>query len=197
MAKKTSICVGVSSMAILSGLIVCGLLLVPDRTSAEDRAVAEFSTDGKLLRPEGYREWIFVGSPVTPHELNDGRSDFGQFRNVYVDRQSFNVYARSGKFPNGTVFVKEILSVGANTAPSGNGYFQGEYLAMLASVKSAAQFPNEPGNWAYFDFRYFPNLASSARAKPTADCNACHAATAAEDWVFTQHWPVLRAAKPD
>ena len=38
-------------------------------------------------------------------------------------------------------------------------------------------------------------LKESATAFPAASCNACHAAAAADDFVFTQYYPVLRGAK--
>ena len=38
-------------------------------------------------------------------------------------------------------------------------------------------------------------LKDKAKAFPTAVCAACHVASAAEDMVFTQFYPVLRAAK--
>ena len=38
-------------------------------------------------------------------------------------------------------------------------------------------------------------LAEVAEAFPAAACNACHEASAQDDWVFTQYYPVLRAAK--
>jgi len=41
-------------------------------------------------------------------------------------------------------------------------------------------------------------LLESAVAAPqaTEGCNVCHQQNAAEDWVFTQFYPVLRAVKP-
>jgi hypothetical protein len=36
----------------------------------------------------------------------------------------------------------------------------------------------------------------TAAAAPTEACNACHEASADEDFVFTQFYPVLRAGKP-
>jgi hypothetical protein len=38
-------------------------------------------------------------------------------------------------------------------------------------------------------------LADSAKPFPTEACNACHETSAADDFVFTQYYPVLRAAK--
>src|SRR6185369_8543093 len=55
----------------------------------------------------------------------------------------------------------------------------------------------EPGNWAYISFMGDGGKAlASAKAQTTAACNTCHQQNAAEDWVFTQHYPVLRAVKP-
>ena len=50
-------------------------------------------------------------------------------------------------------------------------------------------------NWAYFSFGPSYPLADSSQAFPAAACNACHEASAADDFVFTQYYPVLRAAK--
>jgi len=64
-------------------------------------------------------------------------------------------------------------------------------------VKDATRFADEPGNWAYFSFGHQPEpYAETATAFPTETCNACHEVNAADDFVFTQYYPVLRAAKP-
>ena len=39
----------------------------------------------KLKRPTGYRHWVFIGSPVTPHDMNDGKAAFAEFHNVYIN----------------------------------------------------------------------------------------------------------------
>jgi hypothetical protein len=158
---------------------------------------SRFDKEGALIRPVNYREWIFVGAPVTPNDLNGGKADFPEFHNVYIDRKSFATYKRTGEFRDGTILVKELVSVGAKKAPSGNGYFEGDYIGLAAAVKDSKRFPKEPGNWAYFNFTgEGGKLKENAQALPTASCNACHQANAAEDWVFTQYYPVLRAAKP-
>ncbi len=36
---------------------------------------------------------------------------------------------------------------------------------------------------------------NQAKAQPTANCNDCHSGAADDDYVFTQYYPVLRAAK--
>ena len=66
-----------------------------------------------------------------------------------------------------------------------------------AEVKDSKQFPKEPGYWAFFSFSTpdHKSLMKTAKAFPAKSCNACHEDAAADDWVFTQYYPVLRAAK--
>lgn len=160
------------------------------------QGAAMFNDQGELVRPEGYREWIYVGTPVTPNELNKGKAPFPEFHNVYIDPESYKEYKKTGKFRDGTILVKELVSVGKKKASSGRGYFMGEFIGLEATVKDSKRFPDEPGNWAYFSYGHKYPLASTAKAHPAASCNICHETTADEDWVFTQFYPVLRAAKP-
>jgi hypothetical protein len=104
-------------------------------------------------------------------------------------------YKRTGKFPDGTTLVKELVSVGSKQATSGRGYFMGEFIGLEVARKDAKRFKDEPGNWAYFSFGHEYPLADTAKAFPSQSCNACHANSAADDFVFTQYYPVLRAAK--
>lgn len=153
--------------------------------------------DGTLEKPTDYREWTYIGTPVTPNDMNDGKAPFPEFHNVYIDPDSWAHWKAKGGFPDGTILVKELVSVGSKAAVSGKGYFMGEFIGLEATIKSKKHFPNEPGNWAYFSFSTpdHKSLTSSATPFPTEACNQCHQGSAATDWVFTQYYPVLRAAK--
>jgi hypothetical protein len=153
--------------------------------------------DGELERPTGYREWIYVGTPVTPNDLNDGKAAFPEHHNVYIDPESWAHWKSTGEFHEGTILIKELVSVGAKAAVSGNGYFQGRFIGLEATIKSKKHFPDEPGNWAYYSFSTpdYKTLTTEAKAFPTESCNGCHAGAAADDWVFTQYYPVLRVGK--
>ncbi|WP_417660918.1 cytochrome P460 family protein [Pseudomonas sp.] len=152
--------------------------------------------DGKLERPTGYREWVFVGTPLTPNDMNNGKATFPEFHNVYLDRQSWNQWKEKGTVRDGAIMVKEMVSVGTKSAPSGSGYFEGDYIGLEISIKDSKHFPKEPGNWAYFSFTTDgKTLKETTSALPTEKCNACHAALAADDFMFTQYYPVLRAGK--
>ena len=153
--------------------------------------------DGELQRPTGYREWIYVGTPVTPNDMNNGKAAFPEHHNVYIDPKSWKHWKETGNFRDGTILIKELVSNGSKAAVSGAGYFQGEFIGLEATIKSKKHSPNEPGNWAYYSFsgKNHKTLSATAKAFPEKTCNSCHKASAADDFVFTQYYPVLSAGK--
>lgn len=155
----------------------------------------KFDADGQLLRSSiaDYREWVYVGTPLTPNDLNAPEAAFPEFHNVYIHPEDYKSYAKTGKWRDGTIMVKELVLVGSKAAVSGNGYFMGDFTGLEATIKDSKAFADEPGNWAYFSFGHSLPLANTAKAFPTASCNACHASSAETDFVFTQYYPVLRA----
>lgn len=153
--------------------------------------------DGQLERPTGYREWIYVGTPVTPNDMNNGKAAFPELHNVYIDPKSWEHWKNNGEFRDGTIIIKELVSVGSKSAVSGKGYFMGDFIGLEATIKSKKHFKGEPGNWAYFSFSSSDHktLSKTAKAFPTTSCNSCHAGAAADNFVFTQYYPVLSQGK--
>jgi hypothetical protein len=194
---------GVTAMAaVLVGVAGLSYMLAkagPPMAVAEPparRALVEFTPDGKLKQPVGYRKWIYVGESVTPNDLNGGKALFPEFHAIYIDPESFADYEKTGKFRDGTVFVKELSSVGSKEATSGKGYFLGHFTGLAVSIKDSKRFKDEPGYWAYFSFGHEYPLRAEVSKSPTFACNKCHLDSAAQDWVFTQNYPVLGAAAP-
>ncbi|WP_282608590.1 cytochrome P460 family protein [Pelagibius sp. Alg239-R121] len=198
---------------LLSTAIVCSLLAgvtACSMTNAADDAVtpAIFAADGQVMIPKDWRQWVYVGTPLTPNALNDGKAPFPEFHNVYIEPTAFAHWQSTGKFANGTQIVKELVLIrqkdademnedGSTGEVSGVGYFQGEFAGLELTVKDTTRYPDEPGGWAYYSFGHnSPPYADTAKAFPTEACNACHETNAADDFVFTQFYPVLRAAKP-
>ena len=159
-------------------------------------AKVEFTAEGKLKQPVGYRKWVYIGTPVTPNDMNGGEAAFPEFHAVYMDPESFAHFEKTGEYRDGTVLVKELVSVGAKEATSGKGYFMGDFRGLEASIKDSKRFKDEPGNWAYFSFGHKLPLKAEATKNSAASCNACHQTSAAKDYVFSQYYPVLRAAAP-
>lgn len=155
----------------------------------------EFHFNGnQLLKPEGYREWIYLGTALTPHNLNNGKAAFPEFHTVYMNPTAWRSWKHTGEFAQGTVIAKELTSVGDHQAVSGKGYFQGEFSVLAVAIKDSKRFAREPGGWGYFIFDKAASAGTLAQAKPTQACAGCHQANAAQDLVFSQYYPVLRAA---
>lgn len=161
---------------------------------------AAFTPDGKMKLPTGYREWVFLGSPLTPNALNGGKATFPEFHNVYVERRNFDAYQKTGDFPEGTVLVKELVLLekpafpdGSQQAPSGRGYFDGKFNCMDVSVKDTKKYAKTNG-WGYYTFGHHPEpCEATAEEKPVAECAGCHLANVAKtDMTYIQFYPVLQ-----
>ena len=183
-----------AAATVVIGVVMLGTTAPVSAQGAKSSA-GHFDSDGALIRPEGYREWIYVGSPLTPNDMNNGNAPFPEFHNVYIDPRSWEAFKKDGKYPDGTTLVKELISVGSKRAPSGKGYFMGDFIGLEVAMKDSKRFKDEPGYWAYFSFGHEYPLAKTATMQPAANCNSCHEASAADDWVFTQYYPILPAAK--
>ena len=170
-------------------------------TAAQTPAfTAHFDSDGKLKRPTGYRAWVFVGAPLTPDGLNNGKANFPEYHHVYIEQRNVEAYLKTGSFPEGTVIVKELTRVltptfpdGSRTEPSGRGYFNGEYNGMDVTVKDSKRFATTNG-WGFFNFGHHAwPLAESSTEASVAECAGCHIANVANtDMTWIQFYPLLR-----
>ncbi|MEO1251480.1 MAG: cytochrome P460 family protein [Pseudomonadota bacterium] len=175
---------------------------------AADINRAKFTDDGAAKIPVNWRQWVYVGTPLTPNALNGGEAPFPEFHNVYVEPSAYAHFEKTGEWAEGTQIAKELVLVresengnqedGSAFEVSGRGYFMGDFAGLELTVKDNDRFSDEPGGWAYFSFGHQPEpYNKTAEAFPTEACNACHAASAAYDFTFTQFYPVLRAVKDE
>jgi hypothetical protein len=155
-------------------------------------AEPHFNAANELVKPDNYREWMYIGTGLTPHDKNDGEASFPEFHNVYMSRPAWEAWRASGEFADGTVLVKELLSVGETEAISGKGYFQGEFSTVAVMVKDKQRFANKPGNWGFFIYGGDSAAGAAAPAFDDAGCAQCHVDHAQKDLVFTQYYPILR-----
>jgi hypothetical protein len=172
--------------------------------AAQDKPfTAQFDSDGKMKRPTGYRGWVFVGAPLTPNGLNNGKANFPEFHHVYIEKRNIDAYLKTGEFPEGTVIVKELTRVlnptfpdGSRTEPSGRGYFNGEYNGMDVTVKDSKRFA-DTNNWGFFNFGHHAwPLEESAKEASASECAGCHIANVAQtDMTWIQFYPLLRDTK--
>ena len=213
-SARVRVIAGIAAVAVIAGLsyLLTGPAVPP--ASAQDKppaapaagssqSTAVFDSDGKMKLPTGYRAWVFVGAPLTPHALNDNKARFPEYHHVYVEKKNVDAYLKTGEFPEGTVFVKELTLVldpkfpdGSRDEPSGRGYFNGAYNGIDVAVKDSKRFANSNG-WGYFTFGHHPlPYEETAKESSVAECAGCHLANVAKtDMTWIQFYPLLRDKK--
>jgi hypothetical protein len=169
---------------------------------APTRYLPEYNESGDLILPKNYHEWIFVGSPLTPNALNGGEANFPEFHNVYIEPGSYAIYKKSGVFPEGTIFFKELQLTlpkenpdGSRTEPSGRGFFPGPFNGADVTVKDTLRYA-ESGGWGYYSFNHHEPKAPTAKVRMKVECAYCHIASAKKDDVWTQFYPLLDTPQP-
>jgi hypothetical protein len=181
-------------LSIVAAGACVGLLVWPGSPVAWARVDVSptFSGDGRLARPDDYREWVYVtsglGMTYGPAQAAAERSP--RFDNVFVTPAAYREFLRSGTWPDKTMFVLEIRRAEENISINNGGRTQGDVVAIEASVKDRQRFAD--GGWGYFAFNGANGLESSAAPLPaTASCYACHRTNTAVENTFVQFYPTL------
>lgn len=177
--KKASILLALISIAV-------GQNRAQTRATTDD---PKFTTDGKLVFPRNYREWVFLSSGLGmtyEAERSGNREQNPQFSNVFVIRSAYNSFIEQGKWPDRTMFILEIRSSESRGSINKGGRFQGGLSAIVAEVKDQKRFPS---TWAFFDFG--EQRSAVAPLSTTAGCYSCHAKNGAVDNTFVQFYPTL------
>jgi hypothetical protein len=199
----------VSLTIVALGLIgLAGYVVVtkPVAAAQAEQSSAVFDSQGnlKLPDPHVFRRWVFVGAPLTPNALNNGKANFPEYHHVYIEEKNVEAYLKTGSFPEGTVIVKEMTRVldptfpdGSRTEPSGRGYFNGQYNGIDVTVKDSKRFAKTNG-WGFFTFGHHPlPYTESAAEAPATECASCHQTFVTKtDMTWVQFYPLLRDKDP-
>ena len=155
---------------------------------------ATFSPAGALQRPLDYREWVYLtsGLGMTYGPTQPGAGEPRFFDNVFVNRESYRSFLRSGRWPDKTMFILEIRQSEQKASINNGGQTQGaRVLAIEAAVKDIERF-SDRGGWGYFDFGGGDAAkAETAAFPPTERCYACHRDNTAVENTFVQFYPTL------
>ena len=156
------------------------------------------STDGPrynaardLIRPADYREWVYVTSGLgMTYGPAGGNGRPAMFDNVFVNRESYRSFLKTGRWPEKTMFILEIRAAEKNVSINNGGETQGTLRAVEAAVKDSERFPDT--TWGYFSFDGPSGLQDAATPLPkTASCYSCHGVNTAVENTFVQFYPTL------
>ena len=149
-----------------------------------------YTADGHLIRPENYREWIYLSSGLgMTYGIVDKAVNgvLGQhFDNVFVSPDAYRSFQLTGRWPDKTVFVMEVRTSASKGSINKGGRYQEGLFAIEAHVKDESRY--ETG-WEFFGFR-----GAASTAKPLgapSSCQTCHSTNGAVDSTFVQFYPTL------
>jgi hypothetical protein len=155
------------------------------------KAIADAS--GNLHVPDGYRStYEFLGSWAVAVDQGQGSKDIHV---VYASPGTTSAYRKSGRFPAGTVLVKEVFA--AATAPMTTGTVSHAETLKGWFVMVRDTTGNHPGNklwgdgwgWSWFDANN-PSRTTSSDYK--TDCLGCHVPAKSSEWVYVGGYPPLK-----
>jgi hypothetical protein len=149
---------------------------------------ARYTADGKMEFPADYRTWVFLSAGMDmaygENAAAAAASAVHLFDNVFVDRPSYAVFEKTGRWPEGATFVLEIRRAVAEGSINKRGHFQTDRAAVEVHVKDK----RFPGGWAFFNFR---GQDPGQKIAEGSQCHTCHQAHGATDTTFVQFYPTL------
>jgi len=161
------------------------------------RYLPEYTASGELVLPKNFEKWVYMGSPLTPNAMNNGKANFPEYHNVYIQPWAYDEYKKTGVFPEGTIMFKELQLTLKGTYPdgsrdetSGRGYFPGKLNGADVSVKDSKRYADTQ-NWGYYNFNHGEPKFATAKLKTIGQCAQCHINGAKKDMVWTQFYPRL------
>ena len=151
----------------------------------------QFTADGKLVRPEDYRRWVYVSSGFGM-SYSQKSGEPAAFTNVFVTPSAYDYFVANGKWPDKTMFVLEIYGSSSHGSINKSGSYQSEFAGLDVEVKDEKRFADK---WAYFNFDGETKSASAMRPSKN-DCWKCHETSAFVEHSFVQFYPeLLRIAR--
>ena len=170
------------------GKLICALLLAP----AAVWAGPQYIGDSKMAVPEDYRSWVFLTSSLDLNYSNAAAPGHHMLDNVFVDPAAYQVFVKTGTWPDKTILIKENRMAESAGTLSKAGQFQVGVMNLEIHVKDEARFP---GKWAFF-------VSSDGKAAGTlmpqsASCYSCHRDHGAVDTTFVQFYPTLLGIAKD
>ncbi len=146
-----------------------------------------YTSDGRLLFPANYREWIYLTSGVDmSYSPNAMGMDHSMFDNVFVNPDAYKAFLQTGTWPDKTMLVLEVRVAGSKASINKSGHYQtSDTMGREVHVKDQSRFP---GKWAFFGFE---TDSPSKQVPKEASCYSCHEQHAAVDTTFVQFYPTL------
>lgn len=184
-----------SNVAVMSLVIAATALffLATGTSFAASNNAAVVNAHGDLRVPENYRtSYEFLGTWAVAADEGAGAK---QMHSVYASPGTSAAYRKTGKFPDGTVLVKEVFAAATAKMSTGTVSRSDELKGWFVMVKDTKhshadnKLWGDGWAWSWFDVGT-PTKTSSTDYKK--DCQSCHVPATSTDWIYVQGYPTLK-----
>jgi hypothetical protein len=145
----------------------------------------QYTRDDQMILPKDYRQWVFLSSGINmTYGPNAGTAANPHFENVFVNPAAYQVFLKSGTWPDKTALIIEIRDSDSKVSINKDGRVQTNFSFAEAHVKDSSR-----GGWAFYAFH---DGAQQATLIPkSAACYSCHEQNGGADTTFVQFYPTL------
>src|SRR5438270_12616880 len=178
---------GLWAIPVLVSVLLVSIALIaaaPEQNSSEPG----YTNDGKLIFPEGYRNWVYLSSGLGMSYSSPANNPDPAFTNVFVRRASYDEFLNTGKWPEKTIFIIEERNSSSKGSINKAGHYQTGIAGYAVEVKDSSRFPEK---WAYFGFGADDKTSAAVTPAKNA-CWTCHNDNAAVEHTFVQFYPTLK-----
>ncbi len=179
----------VVSVATHSGQMTTG------GAAKDQKAEAVVDANGNLRVPADYRtSYQFLGDWAI---ASDKGLSSKEIHPVYASPGAIAAYRKDGRFPDGTVLVKEVFETATQKMTTGSVSRAQQLKGWFVMVKESKNTHPDNGlwgdgwAWAWFDP---DNSVKTTSANYKLECLPCHEPARATDLVYVQGYPPLNRA---
>ena len=186
--QRSTVTLGVALVAFAAALSVAA------RAQPEANDGPRYQNGNNLVRPDDYREWMFLSSGLGMTYESEGGGSAAEssrppvFQNVFVNPSSYRHFKETGTWPDGSIFVLEIRQADTEASINRAGRFQTDLVMLEAEVKDS-RFED---GWAFYSFGRagsMPAAVAPLAGSQVAECVECHTEHTAVERTFVQFYP--------
>ena len=178
------------SIAVLLLLLLAGYEQARPQTQNKFDGFDLVDEAGNIRKPIDFRDRYQALGTYTPTDFN-GNTDMHY---TYASPGTAEYYRKTGKFPDGTVLVKEVFATDHAQLTTGDAHWATRTKVWFVMIKDdKGRYPRnslwgDGWGWALFKADAPDKQVATDYKK---DCLGCHIPAKGTDWVYVQGYPVL------
>jgi hypothetical protein len=189
----------VAKFAFALVVLTSGLFIPTDKSAqagmSDGSSVAVDAKGNIRVPPVDYRkDWAAIGSWSVADD--SGKIGAKGIHIVYTQPETIAAFRKDGKFPDGAILIKELLTTATADMTTGTVSRANEKAGWFVMIKdSANRFPGhnlwgDGWGWAFFEA---DDRNKTTSTDYTTDCIGCNIPAKSNDWIYVEGYPALNS----